>query len=137
MLDLNSSVLWTFLMLCVLYFVLTRIFFKPVGKIIEAREAKIATDSNRLQGMMKQVEIHTQALETQMDQAREEAQRIREEWSKKAEGVRALALSAAKDKAARIMDEKMSELEIEIRGAEAALEKEIVFFSERIKQAYL
>ena len=137
MLDLNSSLLWIFFMVWGLYLVLTRIFFKPVGKIIDEREAKIAVDSNRLQGMMNQVEIHTQALETQMAQARKDALQIREEWSRKGEGVRALSLSEAKEKAARIMDEKMSELEIEVSAAEKTLEKEIVVFSEKIKQAYL
>jgi F-type H+-transporting ATPase subunit b len=137
MLDLNSSLLWIFFMVWGLYLVLTRIFFKPIGKIIDEREAKIAADSNRLQGMMSQVEIHTQALEIQMDQARKDALQIREEWSKKGEGIRALSLSEAKEKAARIMDEKMSELESEVSAAEKTLEKKVAIFSEKIKQAYL
>ena len=120
-----------------LYIALTRLFFKPVGKIIDEREAKVAADSNRLQGMMSQVEIQTQALETQMAQARKDALQIREEWLRKGEGVRAQSLSEAREKAARIMDEKMSELEIEVKAAEKTLEKEIDVFSEKIKQAYL
>jgi F-type H+-transporting ATPase subunit b len=137
MLDVNSSLLWIFFMIWGLYLVLTRIFFKPVGKIIDEREAKIAVDSNRLQGMLDQVEMNTQALETQMDQARKEALQIREEWSRKGEDVRSRALSEAKEKAARIMEEKMSALESEMKAAEKTLEKEIVVFSEKIKQAYL
>jgi len=137
MLDLNSSLLWIFFMVWGLYLVLTRIFFKPVGKIIDEREAKIAADSKRLQGMVSQVEIHTQALETQMAQARKDALQIREEWSRKGEGVRALSLSEAKEKAARIMDEKMNQLESEVKIAEKTLEKQVAVFSEKIKQAYL
>jgi F-type H+-transporting ATPase subunit b len=137
MLDLNSSLLWIFFIVWALYLVLTRIFFKPVGKIIDEREAKVAADSNRLQGMMSQVEINTQALETQMDQARKDALQIREEWSRKGEGIRVLSLSEAKEKAARIMDEKMNQLESEVRAAEKTLEKKIAVFSEKIKQAYL
>ena len=137
MLDLNSSLLWIFFMVWGLYLVLSRIFFKPVGKIIDEREAKIATDSNRLQGMMNKVEINTQALETQMAQARKDALQIREEWLRKGEGVRALSLSEAKEKTARIMDAKMKQLEKEVKAAEKTLEKEIAVFSEKIKQAYL
>jgi F-type H+-transporting ATPase subunit b len=137
MLDLNSSLLWIFFMVCGLYLVLTRIFFKPIGKIIDEREAKIAVDSNRLQGLMDQVEINTRALENQMEQARKEALQIREEWSRKGEDVRALALSEAKANAARITEEKMSALESEVQAAEKTLEKEIDVFSEKIKQAYL
>jgi F-type H+-transporting ATPase subunit b len=137
MLELNSSLLWIFFIVWGLYLVLTRIFFKPVKKIIDEREAKIAVDSNRLQGMMSQVEIHTQALEAQMAQARKDALQIREEWSRKGEDVRVLALSEAKEKATRIMEEKMSALEMEVRAAEKTLEKKIDIFSEEIKQAYL
>ncbi|MEI6614408.1 MAG: ATP synthase F0 subunit B [Chrysiogenales bacterium] len=137
MLDLNSSLFWIFFMVCGLHLVLTRIFFNPVGKIIDEREAKIAADAGRLQSMMDQVDIHTQAIETRMDLARKEALQIREEWSRRGEDVRARALSEAKEMAARVMDEKMSELEIEVIAAEKILEKGIVAFSEKIKQAYL
>jgi F-type H+-transporting ATPase subunit b len=137
MLDLNSSLLWIFFMVWGLYVVLNRIFFKPVGKIIAEREAKIAVDANHLQGMLDQVEIHTQALETQMNQARKDALQIREEWSRKGEAVRAQVLADAKEKAARLMDEKMSALEKEVNAAEKTLEREIVVFSEKIRQAYL
>ena len=137
MLDLNFSIiLWIFLIVCGLYILLTRIFFKPVGNIIDEREAKIAADAQRLRGLTEKVEAHTRDLEKQMDGARQEAQRIREEWSKKGENVRAQALSEAKERSARIMEEKMAELEREVKDAEKALEKEIVVFSEKIRQAY-
>jgi len=137
MLDLNSSILWTFLMVCGLYFILTRIFFRPVGKIIDEREAKTAADNERLRGMTTQVEDHARALERQMDQARKDAAQIREEWSRKGESVRSQALAEAKEKAAWFMEEKMNELETEVSAAEKTLEKEIAAFSEKIRQAYL
>lgn len=137
MLDLNSSILWIFFIVWGLYLALTHIFFKPVGKIIAEREAKAAADTNRLQGMMNQVEIHTQSLENQIAQARKDASQIKEEWSTKGADVRARSLSEAKEKAARILNEKMSELESDIRTAEKTLEKEVAVFSEKIKQAYL
>lgn len=137
MLDLNSSIFWTFLMVCGLYLALTRIFFRPIGKIIDEREAKAAADSRRLQGMTELVETHTRELEKQMEEARQEAQRIREEWLKKGEDVRARALSEAKERSARVMETKMAQLEKEISDAEKTLEKEIVVFSEKIREAYL
>jgi len=137
MLDLNSSILWTFLLVSGLYLVLTRIFFRPVGKIIDEREAKTDSENERLLGMTTQVEGHARALESRMDQARKDAAQIREEWSRKGESVRAQALAEAKEKAARFMEEKMSELETEVSAAEKTLEKEIAVFSEKIRQAYL
>jgi F-type H+-transporting ATPase subunit b len=137
MLDLNSSLFWIFFMVWGLYLVLTRIFFKPVGKIIAEREARIAADAGRLQNMMNQVEIHTQTLETQMAQARKDAALIREEWSLKGEDVRTRSLAEAKEQATRVLNEKMAELENEVRSTEATLAKEVAGFSEKIKQAYL
>jgi F-type H+-transporting ATPase subunit b len=137
MLDLNSSLFWIFFMVWGLYLVLTRIFFKPVGKIIAEREARIAADAGRLQNMMNQVEIHTQTLETQMAQARKDAALIREEWSLKGEDVRTRSLAEAKEQATRVLNEKMAELENEVRSTEETLAKEVAGFSEKIKQAYL
>jgi F-type H+-transporting ATPase subunit b len=137
MLDLNSSIFWTFLLVCGLYVALTRIFFRPVAKVIDEREAKAAADNERLQTMTAQVEGHARDLENQMDRARQDAARIREEWSKKGEAVRAQALAEAKDKAATFMEERLSELEAEVKAAEKTLEKEIAAFSEKIRQAYL
>jgi F-type H+-transporting ATPase subunit b len=137
MLDLNSSLFWIFFMVWGLYLVLTRIFFRPVGKIIAEREARIAADADRLQGMMNQVEVHTQTLETQMAQARKDASQIREEWSLKGEDVRARSLAEAKEQAARVLNEKMAELETEVRNTEETLAKEVAVFSEKIRQAYL
>ncbi|MCX6556832.1 MAG: hypothetical protein NTW95_05285 [Candidatus Aminicenantes bacterium] len=137
MLELNSSLLWIFFMVWGLYLVLTRIFFKPVGTIIAEREGRVAADSQRLQGMLDQVESHTQSLEKQIAQARKEAAQIREEWLAKGEGVRAYSLAEAKEKASLTLSKKMDELTAEVVSVEKALEKQIVVFSEKIKQAYL
>ena len=41
MLELNSSFLWIFFLLWLLYFTLNRFFFKPVGRIISEREVAL------------------------------------------------------------------------------------------------
>jgi F-type H+-transporting ATPase subunit b len=136
MLDLNSSILWVFLMVSGLFFILSRIFFKPVGRIIEEREANADADDRRLKGMVDQVDMHARSLEDQMAQARADAARIRDEWSARGAEARARALAEAKETAARVMEEKMSALEKEVIGAEKVLEKQVAVFSEKIRQAY-
>ena len=138
MLDIDFSIIfWIFFMVWGLYLALTRIFFKPVGKIIAERESRVATDSQRLKGMLDQVESRTQSLENQIARARQEAAQIREEWAAQGEGIRTRSLAEAKEKAARTLSEKMDELSAEVVSVEKALEKQIVVFSEKIKQAYL
>jgi F-type H+-transporting ATPase subunit b len=137
MLDLNSSFIWIFFLVWLLYIVLNRIFFKPVGEIIAARETKIAADSQRQENMMAEIETRTQAVESQLLQARQDARQIKEKWLKNGEDIRAKAVSQAKEQVARVLSEKIVELEGEIVAAERTLEKQIAAFSEQIRQAYL
>lgn len=137
MLDVNSSFIWIFFLVWLLYLVLNRIFFKPVGAIITARETKIAADSQSQENMMTEIETRTQSVESQLSQARKDARQIKEEWLENGEELRVKTVSQAKEQAARVLSKKVAELEGEIIAAEHTLEKQIVAFSEKIKQAYL
>lgn len=137
MLDLNSSFLWIFFLVWLLYLVLNRVFFKPVGQIIDARESKIAADSQKQESMMAEIETRTRAVEDQLGQARKDARQIREEWLKNGEEVRAKAVAQAKERAALVLSEKIAALEGEIVAVEHVLEKQVAAFSEKIRQAYL
>jgi F-type H+-transporting ATPase subunit b len=137
MLDLNYSLFWIFFIVWGLYIVLNRIFFKPVSRIIDEREAKIAADSHSLESMLGEIEAHTKSLEGQLAQARKDSFQIKENWLKNGEQVREKTVTLAKEQAARFLEEKMAELEEEIVTAEAILTNKIAMFSEKIKQAYL
>ncbi|HUU05486.1 MAG TPA: ATP synthase F0 subunit B [Patescibacteria group bacterium] len=137
MLDLNSSFIWIFFLVWLLYLILNRIFFKPINEIITARETKISSDSNRLESMVAEIETRTRTVETQLSQARKEAQQIKEGWLKNGEDIRSRTVAVAKEQSVRVLDEKMSQLESEIVAAENTLEMQISAFSDKIKQAYL
>jgi len=137
MLELNSSFIWIFFLVWLLYFLLDRIFFKPVGNIIAQREAKIAADSGRQEGMLVEIEERTLAVETRLRQAHLEAQRTRDEWLKNGEEFRLRTVAAAREQAARVMGEKLAQLESEIGAAESTLLQQVSMFSDKIKQAYL
>ncbi len=137
MLELNSSFLWIFFLLWFLYFALTRIFFKPIGRIITEREAQTAAEIGRQQNMMGEIELRTRSLEDQLSQARREAQRIQEELLKSGEEARARAVADARERSAQIMAEKIAQLESEIDAAEHALQAQVSTFSDKIRQAYL
>ena len=136
MLDLNSSFLWIFFLVWLLYLVLNRIFFKPVHAIISEREEKVAADSGRQESMVAEIETRTQSVEDQLSEARKQARRIKEEWLENGELTRSRTVAQARENAARIMAANMSQLESEIAAAEQALEKQVAAFSDQIKQAY-
>jgi F-type H+-transporting ATPase subunit b len=137
MLDLNSSFLWIFFLVWLLYIVLNRIFFKPVHAIINERETKIAADSGRQESMVAEIETRTRSVEDQLSEARKQAGRIKEEWLANGERTRGRAVAQARDNAARIMTASMAQLASEIVAAEQALEKQVAAFSDQIRQAYL
>jgi len=137
MLELNSSFIWIFFLVWLLYILLDRIFFRPVGAIIAQREAKIAADSGRQENMLAEIEEQTRAVEARLSRARLEAQRSREEWLKNGEEIRVRTVAVAREQAARVMDEKIAQLESEIVAAESSLLQQVSTFSDKIRQAYL
>jgi F0F1-type ATP synthase membrane subunit b/b' len=137
MLDLNSSFIWIFFLVWLLYLVLDRIFFKPIHAVISEREGKIAADSSRQESMVAEIETQTQTVEDQLSRARLAARHIKEEWLAKGEQVRGRAVAEARENSARIMVDNMAQLDSEIAAAERTLEKQVSVFSEKIKQAYL
>jgi len=137
MLDLNSSFIWIFFLVWLLYLVLNRIFFKPIHAIISEREAKVAADSSRQESMVAEIETRTLAVENQLSQARKDAWRIKEDWFQNGEQIRSRTVAAARENAARVMADNIAQLDSEITAAEQALEKQISVFSDKIKQAYL
>jgi F-type H+-transporting ATPase subunit b len=137
MLELNSSFLWIFFLLWILYFALNRVFFKPVGRIIDEREARAAADRGRQEKMLAEIDSGTRTLETRLGRAGEEVQRIRERWLKEGEDTRARVVAEARERSTRVVAEKMAQLESEIGEAERALQAQVAVFSERIRQAFL
>ena len=137
MLELNSSFLWIFFLLWILYFALNRVFFKPVGRIIDEREARAAADRGRQEKMLAEIDSGTRTLETRRGRAGEEVQRIRERWLKEGEDTRARVVAEARERSTRVVAEKMAQLESEIGEAERALQAQVAVFSERIRQAFL
>ncbi|MBN2345604.1 MAG: ATP synthase F0 subunit B [Candidatus Aminicenantes bacterium] len=137
MLELNSSFIWIFFLVWILYLSLNRIFFRPIGRVIHEREAKINADSERQRLLLSQIEERTQTVENRLGEARREALRIREELLRRGDDLRSRAVAEARKKAARLLQEQMAQLESEIVAAERTLQKQVADFSETIKKAYL
>jgi F-type H+-transporting ATPase subunit b len=137
MLDLNSSFIWIFFLIWLLYLILNRIFFKPIHTIITERETKVAADSSRQESMVAEIETRTRAVEDQLSQARREARQIKEKWLENGEQIRKRTVTEARENAVQIMADNITQLESEIAAAEQTLEKKISVFSDKIKQAYL
>lgn len=137
MLELNSSFLWIFFLLWLLYFALGRVFFRPVGRVIGEREARSADERGRQERMMAEIEARARSLEEQLAGARRDAQRVREKWLRDGEESRARAVAEARERSARLLDETLARLDGEIASAQRVLEAQVAGFSETIRRTFL
>ena len=137
MLELNFSFVFVFLLIWGLMIVLNRIFFRPVGRILDEREARVKGDSEKLDSLVREIEEKTRRVEIMIADARNESFRIREGWIRKGEEFRETLIENAREKSARQFEEQMKRLETEIAAAQKQLESEVSVFSQKIKEAFL
>lgn len=137
MLELNFSFVFIFLLIWGLMFVLNRIYFRPVGRILDEREARVKGDSEKLDSLVREIEEKTRRVEVMIADARNESFRIREGWIRKGEEFRETLIENAREKSTRQFEEQMKRLETEIAAAQKQLESEVSVFSQRIKEAFL
>lgn len=137
MLSLDFSVVAVFLLVWLLMAVLTRIFFQPLGAIINQREEKIAGDRQRLERLLEEISAKSRALEGKVQEAQQDALRIRQERSRQGEALREQLVEKARQRAADLLTAKMADLEKEIAQAQRQLECEVAAFSRQLQETLL
>lgn len=137
MLNLDNSVFIIALLVWFLMIVLNRIFFKPVGQVIEQRETKIETEIKLLESMTGDIENKSQYLEKRLHDAKKESARIKEELMKKGEEAREQLLARTRVESQKLLEIKMKELDAEITGAEVKLKQDISVFSDKLKEIFI
>jgi F-type H+-transporting ATPase subunit b len=137
MLELNFSFVFIFLLIWGLMLVLNRIYFRPVGRILDEREARVKGDSEKLDSLVREIEEKTRRVEVMIADARNESFRIREGWIRKGEEFRETLIENAREKSTRQFEDQMKRLETEIAVAQKQLESEVSVFSQKIREAFL
>lgn len=119
---------WTFLFqvvnLLVVMGVLYILLYKPLGKILADREAKIEGDLKEAAAAKQKAEEMLTQYEQQLHNARREAQEILERANKMAEETRAEIVARAKEEAGRALEQARAEIEGEKSKALAAIRSE-------------
>lgn len=137
MLNLDASVLVVIILISLLVNILNKIYFKPVGKIIDERENKISQDSRKLESMTMEIEEKTQDIEKVLHESRKESMRLQEELIQKGEAVRDQVVIEARKKSKSLFGEKVKQLDAEINRAEKHLFNEIELFSKKVRDTFL
>ena len=137
MLELDFSLIVITLLVWSLMMILNRVFFRPIGGVIESRESKIQLDQSRLDSLAQQIQQHTHSLESDLRRGRQQAQALKEQLIKKGELVREQTVAQARQEALTTLAKRMTQMEEEIGAVERQLEKEIPTFSQRLKEILL
>lgn len=125
------------MILFILWKILDRLFFRPLGKVIGEREGKITSDKQTLQGLTARIEEMNSSLDLQLRQAGKESSRIKEELIQKGESLRREMIENTRGDASKMFGNKMAELERQIVAAEKELQKEIHLFTDKLRESIL
>ena len=135
--DFNATLPLMALQIILLCVVLTFVFYKPVSKVIDEREAYIngnlTTASEKL---IKADELYSQ-YDEQLKTARVSAQAIIAQSEKEAKDVVALEINEARLDAAKLIDKTNKELESQKSVALQQLETQVDELSQLIKEKLL
>jgi len=122
MLEIDATVLVTFVLVWILVIILTRVFFKPLRKVMDERETRLRGDMSAAQASMDESARQLREVEAGLKAARLEAEETRNRFE----------LEALKEKS-RLIAEAGASAKAEIDSARADFEAEIARLKEELR----
>ncbi len=136
MLDLDITVIYTIIILWLLLAILNKIFYKPVGRIINEREEKAEKEISEIENMKNDIEDRSSRIESVLKRAKKDSIAISEDIIKKSEVLRDELLHSTREKTSEDLKKGMAELEKGIEDAEKKLKGKIKIFSKKIEEIF-
>ena len=135
--DFNATLPLMAIQFILLTVVLTFVFYKPVGKVLEERETLISTNlSDASEKLLKADELYKQ-YDEQLKTARVNAQSVIATSEKEAKDIVASEISQARNDAAKLIQQTNKELEAQKSLALEKLETQVDELSQLIKEKLL
>ena len=134
MLSIDLTFIVIFLLVWILVLVLTRVFFKPVGRILEKRRDRESGDREAARAALEAGERDLRRIEDELREARASSERLREELEAKALGEKAKLLADVQADARDRIDKAKAELEDQVRRLKDQLEGETARLAESIEK---
>jgi F-type H+-transporting ATPase subunit b len=135
--DFNATLPLMAIQFILLTVVLTFVFYKPVGKLLDERETSINKNlADASEKLIKADELYTQ-YEEQLKTARTNAQSVIAEAEKEAKDIVASEINQARQDAAKLIQQTNKELEAQKSLALEKLETQIDELSQLIKEKLL
>ena len=134
MLAIDLTFIVIFLLVWVLVLVLTRVFFKPVGRILEKRRGRESADRDAAKAAIEAGERDLRRIEDELREARASSERMREELEAQALGEKARLIAEVQADARDRIEKAKAELEEQVRRLKEQLEGEAGRLAERIEK---
>jgi F-type H+-transporting ATPase subunit b len=135
------SFLWHTVNFLLLLFLLSKLLYRPVLKMLDERAERIRESLERAEQVQAQAERDEQERRTQTDDARRQVQTMLTQATAMAEQVKAEARQAAQEEARRIVERAQTEAAAEREQAMAELRQQVadisILAAERVVRANL
>ena len=122
MLSIDASLIVVFVLVWILVLVLSRVFFKPVIRVMRERETRIAKDKDETRQTLEAYAQDLRRIEDGLKEARLEAARIRESAAEGSQRERARLLQEVNAERRAQVDKARAELQAEVERLKKELE---------------
>ena len=130
--DINATLPLMAIQIVILTYLLNSLFFKPVGKVVEKREAFVRENISEAKKKLAEVEKLEEDLQNQLLKARSEALQIVNEAEKDSEKLYQEAIELANSEANASKENARLEIESQTSSAREQLSKQAEDLSELI-----
>jgi F-type H+-transporting ATPase subunit b len=132
MLSIDISVIVIFAIVWILVLVLTKVYFKPVGRVMKEREDRLQQDRGSAQEALEKYDSILEKIEEDMMTAKSKTREIREKFNREAQREKekiieevSLECRAQVDRARKELEERVDQLKKELEPSNQELAEKI------------
>lgn len=133
----DFSMLIHMAMILIMIWVLNRTFFRPINRILDARERNKGGEFSEAKGILKEASDKENEYKKGLLNAREESYEMIEKERTAAMELKQNKISKAKQEVAAMLESEMKELENQTNSAKASIEEEAQKMAEKISSNLL
>lgn len=124
MLAIDLTFIVIFLLVWILVIVLTRVFFKPLGRIMEKRRDRESADRTAARESLEAYDRDLRRIEDELKEARASSERLREELEAQALAEKSRLIAEVQADARSRIEKAKAEIEDQVRRLKVQLEGE-------------
>jgi F-type H+-transporting ATPase subunit b len=133
----DGSLVVVFVLFMIFVFVVNRILFRPIGRVLDERQTLIEGSANEARAARRRYEARLAEYEATIRQARAESYRRAEQERAAALDERRRMIEEAKQQAREQIDLAKQEIERQVAQARAVLESEVRQIAQQISRTVL